>query len=125
MTLPTAAQDARGSGEVKVISGGIGIGERESLQAAARDFNLKLVFVLSTGNYLADVPFEIVGASGKTVVTHQAAGPIAYAKLPPGTYRVKARLGASEQTRSVTVDRRGQRTLHFRWRGAADPTVAA
>jgi hypothetical protein len=119
-----AAQAPDNRTGVTVISGGIGIAERETLAEAARGFNLKLVFVLSTGNYLSDVPFDIVDKSGKLVASHVASGPVAYAKLPPGIYRLTARFGEAPQSRTVTVQRRGQQTVYFRWRGLGDKPVA-
>jgi hypothetical protein len=42
-------------------------------------------------------------------------GPILLAKLPPGTYTVKATFEAQTQSRTVMVGNQGLRTLDFRW----------
>jgi hypothetical protein len=112
------------SSNVQVLSGGIGLGERQALAERARAFNLRLVFALSTGNYVSDVSIDIRDARGRTVVQHVSDGPIAYATLPPGRYSVTARFGKSAQTKSVSIGSRGQKAIHFRWRGLGDTPLA-
>lgn len=78
-----AAQKSTASAmDVQVLTGGVGEGERKQLEAQAREHNLKLVFTMSTGNYLAEVPFQIE-RGGKVIVEETAKGPWAFVKLPP------------------------------------------
>ena len=99
---------------VPFVSGGIGFDEQQSLAARAREFNLKLLFTLNEGNYVADVGVVIRDARGTTVLQHEALGPFVMAKLPSGTYNVTATYEGRTHTRQVSVGN-GLRTEHFRW----------
>lgn len=103
------------SAEVTHVSGGIGETEQESLRAQEKNYNLKLVFTLNEGNYLADVGVEVKDAAGKAVVTHVARGPFFLAKLSPGQYAVTATYEGRSITRNVRVAASGLRTEHLRW----------
>ena len=112
--LANAADPAQAAGEAQVLSGGVGEGARKQLSEKAREYNLKLVFTLSTGNFLSDVAFEIHGG-GNRVVSARSQGPWAFVKLPPGSYSVTATHEGFTQTRKVNVPRKGQRSLPFSW----------
>src|SRR5262245_56608191 len=86
----------------------------------ARDFNLKLVFTLSEGNFLAGVPVRITDSRGRVVVEDVAEGPFFMAKLPAGSYTVTASKDGSTQTRKVQVGS-GLRTEYLRW--PANPSI--
>ena len=103
-----------GAGTPQVLSGGVGENARKQLAEQARDYGLKLVFTLSTGNFLSDVPFEIV-SGGRVIVSDTSRGPWAFVKVPPGTYTVNATYEGLKQTRKVTVPNKGQRSLPFSW----------
>jgi hypothetical protein len=96
------------------VSGGVGISSQEALKSREREFNLKLVFTLAEGNYVADVDVAIRDASGRTVLTHSAPGPLLLAKLPRGTYTVNATYEGRMQSRRVSVGE-GLVTTQFRW----------
>jgi len=98
----------------QVLSGGVGEGARSRLAEAARGYNLKLVFTLSTGSFISDVPFKIVRGN-TTIVEDTARGPWAFVRLPPGSYAVQATYEGLTQTRKVSVAKGGQRTLPFSW----------
>src|SRR5687768_12563690 len=53
---------------VEYVSGGIGENAQQQLNERAKDFNLKLVFTLNEGNYIADVNVAVKDAKGRTVV---------------------------------------------------------
>ena len=83
--------------------------------AREKEFNLKLVFTLVEGNYLADVDVTVKDAKGKTMIRHVADGPFFMAKLPAGTYSVTAVYEGKGQTRKVTVREEKLRTEYIRW----------
>ena len=106
---------------VYYVSGGVGEDSVERLNARARDFNLKLVFTLNEGNYLADVDVVIVDARGAKLIEHTADGPFFFAKLPAGQYSVTATNEGKAVTRKVMVGASNLRTEHFRW--PANPQI--
>lgn len=108
------AESVPAAGNVSFVSGGVGADALERLEAREKEFNLKLVFTLSEGNYLADVGVRVADAAGKTVIEHVADGPIFMAKLPRGTYTVSATYDGRTQTRKIAVGERLQ-TAYLRW----------
>src|SRR5688572_10076755 len=86
----TAAPSVPARDGVSFVSGGVGENSVAALRARESEFNLKLVFTLTEGEYLADVGVKISDTAGKTVIEHVTDGPIFMARLPPGTYTVAA-----------------------------------
>ncbi|MBI4204473.1 MAG: T9SS type A sorting domain-containing protein [Betaproteobacteria bacterium] len=115
---PRKTEGASMPGGVSYVSGGIGEDSEAQLKAREKEFNLKLVFTLVEGNYLADVNVAIKDAGGKTLVEHTAQGPFLLAKLPGGTYAVSATYEGKTQSRKVRIGER-MHTEYFRW--AANP----
>jgi hypothetical protein len=112
---PPIEQPAAGSvPEVEVIADGVGETAQAGLKAIEGRYNLKLVFTLVEGNYLADVSVAIRDAQGRTVAERVAEGPILMARLPAGTYAVAAAYGGKTVERKVRVGG-GLRTEYFRW----------
>ena len=100
---------------IPYVSGGIGLDEREAVRAMAKDYNLKIVFALKEGNYLADASVLIKDAQGKTVLGTVSDGPWFYAKLPAGQYAVTATMMEKANTGNVQIKPAGQSVLHFYW----------
>ncbi len=120
MVAPAVA-DQEGTQEgVKYVSGGVGLDSEARLNARASEFNLKLIFTLKEGNYLADVNVVVADAKGRKLVEHLADGPFFMAKLPAGQYNVVATYDGKAETRKVAVGS-GLRTEYFRW--ASNPLV--
>lgn len=109
-----AAEKVPASGNVPFISGGVGIDSEQQIKAREKEFNLKLVFTLVEGNYLADVGVRVTDSAGKTVIETVAEGPFFLAKLPAGRYTVTATYNGKAQTRKVTVGERLQ-SAYLRW----------
>lgn len=108
------AEEVITRGGVSFVSGGVGAGSEQRLNAMEGRFNLKLVFTLTEGNYLADVGVVLKDAAGKPVVEHFAEGPIFLARLPAGTYSANVSYNGKAQSRTVKVSER-LRTEYFRW----------
>lgn len=108
-------QKAVSQGNVPFVSGGIGVDSKQALKAREKEFNVKLIFTLVEGNYLADVGVTIKDAAGRTVVEQVADGPFFMAKLPPGNYSVTADYGGKAQTRKISASAKGLHTEYFRW----------
>jgi len=109
------AQVASRKGEqAAFVSGGVGQDEVEKLNAMSKDYNTRLVFTITEGNYVADVDLAIKDTAGRTVVEH-VSGPIFLAQLPAGTYTVTATFAGKTQTRRMTVGGRPLTTAYMRW----------
>jgi hypothetical protein len=119
LPLPgVAAPSAPARDGVSFVSGGVGENSIAALKARESEFNLKLVFTLTEGAYLADVGVKITDAAGRTVIEHVTDGPIFMARLLPGTYTVAATYNGKPQVRKVQVGGPLQ-TAYMRW--PADP----
>jgi hypothetical protein len=104
------------AGGLRYLSGGVGEESQQLLSAHASEFNLKLVFALTSGAYLSNVKVAIADAKGtKTLLEATSDGPWFLAKLPVGNYRVVATYAGKASERSVAVDATALRTVEFRW----------
>ena len=103
------------AGGVSYVSGGVGADSIDRLSSLARDFNLKLVFALRSGDYVSDVKVTIANAAGKTLVDTMSEGPWFLTKLPAGNYQVVATFAGNAEKRSVAVGGAKLRTVDFRW----------
>lgn len=105
----------RESDDIRYVSGGVGDASLEQLSRRVGEFNLKLVFALKSGEYLADVRVVITDGKGRARVETTAEGPWLLARLPAGEYRVAARHAGKTFEQSVTVGARALRVVSFRW----------
>jgi len=106
-------------GGASFAAGGIGETEQAQFKAREQEFNLKLVFTLVEGNYVADVGVVVRGAAGKTLITHLSDGPFFLAKLPAGSYSVAVTYRDRKQERKVKVGGR-LHAEYFRWPSIRD-----
>lgn len=119
---PPAAGETAGAGPPKApagaaasaVSGGIGADEVAALKAREGQYNVKFVFTLIEGNYVADVDVVLKDAAGRIVVEHFAKGPIFMARLPSGKYSATVIYAGKAQTRAVEAGEK-LRTEYFRW----------
>lgn len=101
--------------DVPHISGGIGPDEREELRAKEHDYNVKVVTATESGDYLSGVAVVIESANNEPVLETTMTGPMLLAKLPPGSYTIKATAGARTLMQTVAVDAPGLKRVDFRW----------
>jgi hypothetical protein len=87
------------------MTGGVGIGERETMESSAQDYNLKLSFAEKSGVYLADVDVVVEDQSGKEMISMTSKGPWLYLQLPPGRYTVAATVkDRTKQIKNVLIE---------------------
>lgn len=98
---------------IQFLSGGIGVEERNAMQAESKVYNLKLSFSLKDGAYIADVKVAI-DSGKKPLVRTNSDGPLFYAKLPPGKYSIAVSYQGKTQTRTVDVGK-SSTNLFFHW----------
>jgi len=88
--------------DIAYASGGIGVNEREEMQAMMADYSLKLAFAVEgSGAYLSEV-LVTVQRGAETVFQVADVGPWLFVKLPAGSYLVIAVSG--EQTKEATIE---------------------
>lgn len=109
---PLQVQEQQG---INFVSGGFGQEERAQLQAMAGQFNLKLVFTVDAGNFLAGVDVRIMDQQDNALVTTRSDGPILMADLPVGTYLVAADHKGNEKKQTVDIGGRGMAEVTFTW----------
>ena len=109
LAVPAPAAD------VPYISGGIGSAEREELAAKEREYNVKIVTAMKSGEYLSGVVVVIESSTKQPVLETTMAGPILLAKLPPGSYTIRATAGRATLTRTVTTEAQGLKQVDVRW----------
>ena len=112
-------QVALSAGGVSYVSGGVGTTSIDRLNSLAGDFNLKLVFALTAGDYLSGVKVTISDAAGKTLLETTSQGPWLLARLPAGNYQVVASFAGNAERRAVSIGSEKLKTIDFRWASQA------
>jgi hypothetical protein len=122
MAAPAQPQQQNG---VSYISGGVGQDEQNAMRALRADYNLRLTFATrQSGAYRSDVQLDILDAKGNSVLSAANTGPMVFAKLPAGTYRISASAEGKTFKRSVKVGNAPKEmTLHWENDSPDDPGV--
>lgn len=111
-------------GDVRYVTGGVGLDEAEAIKAAEKDYTLALLFAQTRRNeFIADVKVTIRDQAGRVVLEALADGPSLLARLPAGAYTVAADYAGKVLVRKVTVDAKGLARTGFVWQPAAKATV--
>src|SRR5262249_30814744 len=98
-----AAGLVKHQGAVAYVSGGVGDDEERQLRAMASQFNLGVTLSTPDGHFLGGARLRIFDSGGKQVLDADASGPLFYAQLPAGAYRIEAAAAGNEATRKVDV----------------------
>jgi hypothetical protein len=122
--LAAPAQPQQQNG-VSYISGGVGQDEQNAMRALRSDYNLRLTFATKqTGAYRSDVQLDVVDAKGNSVLSVANTGPMLFARLPPGVYRISASAEGKTFKRSVKLGTGAKEmTLHWENDSPDDPGV--
>jgi hypothetical protein len=91
------------SNGVMYASGGVGMDERMDMDALAKDYNVKMVFVEAPKDYVSGVKVKIEDHSGKVLLETTAGGPWFFVKLPQGDYRVIASFHHHREMKNLKV----------------------
>lgn len=103
-------------GDVTFISGGVGEDERSEMKAMRANYNLSLLFsVKGSGEYIGDAKVRIEDSSGNTALETVSDGPMLYAKLKPGHYKVIADRDGQIIDKKVKVGGKQLTSLSFAW----------
>jgi hypothetical protein len=126
--MAVAALPAHAQGDVIVVeqapstmylNGGIGKDDEAYMRKVAKDWPLRMIFSERKDNeFVADVNVTVTDAQGRPYLVLTDAGPMTYARLPAGTYRIAARFHGQLETRQVTLDGKTGRDVAFHWKGS-------
>jgi len=127
ITFPAQAQDklivVEEARATTYINGGIGADDEQYMHKVAKDWPLRMVFSERKDNeFVADVSLLITGEHGIPYLQLSNAGPMTFAKLPAGKYRVTAGYKGQSETHEVTLDDKGGRDIYFHWKGTVKKT---
>jgi hypothetical protein len=110
---PPAKKSAAG---IEYRSGGVGKGERDALLLVTKRYSLKIVLAAKGDRaFVYDAKIRMLDASGKPVVEADDAGPLFFANLPAGKYKVVATAYGQTKEQTVTVSAGKQTAISFTW----------
>ena len=117
LSLPGAARAGHDGHLIAHISGGVGIEERETFLARRGEFNLRLVYAMRSGEYVAGVETLVAEEhDGHVILKLASDGPFVYARLNPGRYTLAATFRGETQRRSFVVPDHGAVDLVLPWK---------
>ena len=118
-----AAPTAQQQNGITYINGGVGQEEQTALKSQRADYNLLLTFATKqSGAYRSDVQLDITDAKGTSLLSVPNTGPMFYAKLPAGTYRISAAAEGKTFKRTVRIGSAPKDiTLHWENDSPDDP----
>lgn len=89
---------------IEYVSGGVGVAEKNAMEALRKNYNLRLTFARPrSGAYLVDVKVMIENGKKEKVLNVVSHGPLFFAKMPAGTYKVTAEFEGNSQAKTATV----------------------
>ena len=111
------ALQAQQQGNITFVSGGAGTEDRDALRQVESQYNLRLLFAARNGDYLANVAVTLSDARGNAVLDTIAEGPIFYARVPAGRYRLTVSNQGQSQSRDISIGN-GAVRQDFYWASA-------
>lgn len=118
-TQSPPALQAQQQGNITFVSGGAGDEDRDALKQVESQYNLRLLFAARNGDFLANVGVTLADAKGHTLLDTIADGPIFYAHVPPGRYRLTVSNEGQSQTRNISIGPSGVVSQDFYWAAAS------
>lgn len=120
--LPARAQDElvllEHARSTTYINGGVSKEEEAHMRRIAKDWPLRMIFSERKDNeFVADVNLVVTDHRGAPVLTLADTGPMTYAMLPAGKYRITATFHGIAEARDVTLDGKQGKDVYFHWKG--------
>jgi tripartite-type tricarboxylate transporter receptor subunit TctC len=125
LSAPAVAAQPKEQNGVTYINGGVGTDEQNAMRALRADYNLQLTFATKqTGAYRSGVQLDIADARGASVLSVANTGPMFFAKLPAGTYKISASAEGKTFKRTVKLGN-GAKEMVLHWENDSpdDPGV--
>jgi hypothetical protein len=102
-------------GTVAYTTGGFGLEDRDTMKAAAKNYNLILSNATRSGGFTTGGTIVILNKGSRETVTVNNVGPLFYAKLPAGIYVISAVSGNEKMERTVTISGNKQERVNLIW----------
>ncbi len=119
---PGELVEGKTTGGFRYMSGGVSSEERESMQARARDYNLRLTFAAKSGAYVAGATLLIRDNKGNEIINAVTNGPWFFIDLPPGNYSVTATFERqSREIKNIRLSKGQTVRRNFYWDVASEP----
>jgi hypothetical protein len=110
---PPAKKSASG---IEYRSGGVGKEERDALLLVTKRYTLKIVLAARGDRaFVHDAKIRILDARGNAVVEADDAGPLIFANLPAGKYKVVVTAYGQTKEQSATATAGKQTAISFTW----------
>ena len=110
------APPAKTAHGIEYRNGGVGKEERDALHLVAKGYTLKVVLSAKQDSAFArDATIRIVDASGKSVFEAADVGPLFFANLPAGKYKVTVDAYGQPKEQSVALASGKQTAISFSW----------
>jgi len=106
---------------ITYVTGGIGLEEREALEAQSGQYNLKILNSGLQGHFVGEAMLSIRSSNG-TEVLNVMSGPEFYANLPAGRYSITATHNGEPKSRQVTIGK-SQTRIGFAWAAPIEDTI--
>jgi hypothetical protein len=121
-TFPAHAQDElillESARATTYINGGNSAEEEAYMRKIAKDWPLRMIFSERKDNeFVADADVQVTDHRGAPVLSLHNTGPMLYAMLPAGKYRISARFHGITEARDVTLGGKTGTDVYFHWKG--------
>ena len=100
---------------ITYTTGGYGLDERSALESTVKKYDLIVSNADKKGEFTADTEFVITNKGKQETLTVKDAGQLFYAKLPAGTYAIKAVNGDKKVERTISITGKKQDRMHLIW----------
>lgn len=85
------------SGELRYVSGGVGIEERRAMETMADGFDIKVLLADRSGQLLGGGQVKVRNADGELLLNAVSRGPVFLLDVPDGSYVLEAIVGDRAQ----------------------------
>jgi len=119
IAVSNALPEPQRAGDVRYLTGGVGLEESQAILEHRRDYPLAVeVYAKEDGRevYTAGTSVNVSTPSGDSILQAQADGPFLLADVAPGRYTVEVTREGQTQRKSVTVGRDGTSRAIFVFR---------
>lgn len=116
IAIPAYAEEGN-IGKVIYANGGIGQEESEEMRAKAGDFNLHLYMSEGTVGYaVTGVQIAITDNKGNAILDVPSSGPMLFAHVVNGTYKINATYKGTTVIRKVVVTNHRSANIYLIWK---------